>query len=78
MDHIWSSPKGYWRGKAPIGKLASVKSRKATAANWLSKPAIWQIYILTPKQINFSHFDVGVQQQIHRQFYEYSKILFRT
>ena len=67
MESIYYSPKGYWRGKPAIGKLASAaKVEKTTAANWLSKQAICQIYLPPPKQINFSHFDVSVFNEVHQ------------
>ena len=67
MESIYYSPRGYWKGKAAIDKLASAaKVTKATAAKWLSKQAIWQIYLPPPKQINFSHFDVIVPNEVHQ------------
>jgi hypothetical protein len=67
MEKIYYSPRGYWKGKAAISKLASAaKVTKTTAANWLSKQAIWQIYLPRPKQINFSHFDVTVPNEVHQ------------
>ena len=67
MESVYYSPKGYWRGKAAIGKLANAaKVKKTTVANWLSKQAIWQIYLPPPKQINYSHFDVTVPNEVHQ------------
>jgi len=67
MESIYYSPKGYWKGIAAISKLAkAAKVDKTTAANWLSKQAIWQIYLPPPKQINFSHFDVIVPNEFHQ------------
>jgi len=67
MESIYYSPRGYWKGNAAINKLASAaKVKKSTAANWLSKQAIWQIYLPRPKQINFSHFDVTVPNEVHQ------------
>ena len=67
MESIYYSPKGYWRGSAAISKLASAaKVKRATAANWLSKQAIWQIYLPRPRQVNFSHFDVTVPNEVHQ------------
>ena len=67
MESIYYSPRGYWRGSAAISKLASAaKVQKASVANWLSKQAIWQIYLPPPKQINFSHFDVTVPNEVHQ------------
>ncbi len=67
MESIYYSPKGYWRGKAAISKLANAaKVKKSTAEDWLSKQAIWQIYLPPPKQINYSHFDVTVPNEVHQ------------
>ena len=67
MQSIYYSPRGYWRGNAAISKLANAaKVKKATAANWLSKQAIWQIYLPRPSQVNFSHFDVNVPNEVHQ------------
>lgn len=67
MEAIYYSPRGYWKGKAAIGKLAeAAKVTKATAEEWLSKQAIWQIYLPRPKQINFAHFDVSVPNEVHQ------------
>ena len=67
MESIYYSPRGYWRGNAAINKLVNAaKVKKATAANWLSNQAIWQIYLPRPKQINFSHFDVTVPNEAHQ------------
>ena len=68
MESIYYSPRGYWSGNAAINKLANAAKveKKATAANWLSKQAIWQIYLPRPKQINFSHFDVTVPNEVHQ------------
>ena len=67
MESIYYSPRRYWKGKAAINKFASAaKVKKTTAANWLSKQAILQIYLPRPKQINFSHFDIIVPNGVHQ------------
>ena len=67
MESIYYSPKGYWRGKAAISKLASAaKVKYTTAKDWLSKQAIWQIYLPGPSKINYSHFDVTVPNEVHQ------------
>ena len=61
MDKIYYSPKGYWKGKTAIIKLseaAGVSEQKAK--EWLSKQAIWQIYLPAPKKIVRPEF-VGVK-----------------
>ena len=67
MESVYYSPRGYWKGKASISKLAgAAKVKMTTAANWLAKQAIWQIYLSPPKQINFSHFDVSLPNEVHK------------
>lgn len=67
MESIYYSPVGYWRGNAAINKLASAaKVTREVAKNWLSKQAVWQIYLPPPGQINFSHFDVSVPNEVHQ------------
>jgi len=67
MESMYYSPMGYWKGKAAINKLANAaKVKKTTAKDWLSKQAIWQIYLRRPSKINFSHFDVTVPNQVHQ------------
>jgi hypothetical protein len=67
MESFYYSPRGYWRGYAAINKLVNAaKVKKTTAANWLSKQAIWQIYLPRPSKINFSHFDVTVPNEVHQ------------
>ena len=67
MESIYYSPKGYWKGKSAINKLANAAHvTRTTAANWLSKQAIWQIYLPAPKKINYSHFDVRIPNEVHQ------------
>jgi hypothetical protein len=76
MESIYYSPKGYWKGKAAISKLANAaKVKKTTAKDWLSKQVIWQIYLPPPKQINFSHFDVTVPNEVHQADFVMKSIL---
>ena len=67
MERIYYSPTGYWKGKTAISKLASAaKVKYTTAKDWLSKQAIWQIYLPPPKRINYSHFDVFIPNEVHQ------------
>jgi len=67
MESIYYSPKGYWRGKAAISKLAaSAKVSRDVAAAWLARQAIWQIFLNPPKKIQYAHFDVTVPNEVHQ------------
>ena len=67
MESIYYSPMGYWKGKSAINKLANAaRVKKTTAKDWLSKQAIWQIYLRRPSKVNFSHFDVTVPNEVHQ------------
>ena len=67
MESIYYSPKGFWKGKSAIDKLANTAHvTRATASNWLSKQAIWQIYLPGPKYINYSFFDVKIPNEVHQ------------
>jgi len=67
MESIYYSPKGFWKGKSAIDKLANAAHvTRATASNWLSKQAIWQIYLPGPKYINYSFFDVKIPNEVHQ------------
>ena len=59
MELIYYSPRGYFMGKSAIGKLANAaKVSRAVAADWLSKQAIWQIYLPGPRSIKYGSFDL--------------------
>ncbi len=53
MESIYYSPRGYWRGKTAIIKLAeAAKVSRDVAENWLERQAIWQNYLPPPKKSN--------------------------
>ena len=67
MEQIYYSPTGYFMGKSAIGKLASAaKVSLDIAADWLSRQAIWQIYLPGPKSIKYGSFDVYVPNEVHQ------------
>ena len=54
-------------GKSAITKLANAaKVSRDIAADWLSKQAIWQIYLPGPKSIKRGSFDVYVPNEVHQ------------
>ena len=49
LTEVYYSPAGYWRGRFAIPMLAKEASiSKDVAHEWLTKQAIWQIYLPTP------------------------------
>ncbi len=67
MESIYCSPRGYWKGKAAITKLAkAAKVSRSVAAVWLARQAIWQIFLNPPKRIQYAHFDVTVPTEVHQ------------
>ena len=57
LSKIYYSPKGYWKGRAAITKLSQAAGvSEQTAKKWLSKQAMWQIYLPAPKIITRPHF----------------------
>ena len=54
-------------GKSAIGKLASAaKVSRDVAVDWLSRQAIWQIYLPGPKSIKRGSFDVYGENEVHQ------------
>ena len=52
LTKIYYSPKGYWKGMTAIKKLANTaKVSEDEAKQWLTKQALWQVYLPGPKYI---------------------------
>ena len=67
MEQIYYSPTGYYTGKSAINKLANAANvPRDIAADWLSRQAIWQIYLPGPKSIKYGSFDVYVPNEVHQ------------
>ena len=67
LAKLYYSPKGYWKGRTAIYKLSQLaKVTEQTAKDWLSKQAIWQIYLPAPKQIKRPHFTNTVANDTHQ------------
>lgn len=68
MDKIYYSPKGYWKGMGAIKKLAkAAKVSEHEAYAWLSKQAIWQIYLPAPPKIIRPYYnDVSRPNEVHQ------------
>ena len=64
---IYYSPKGFWRGKTAIKRLAKdAKFSEKQALEFLKKQAIWQIHLPAPKKIIRSRFDVSAKVEVHQ------------
>ena len=67
LSNIYYSTKGYWKGIAAIKKLAdAAKVSEQIAKSWLSKQAIWQIYLPAPHYIPRPKFDVSIPNEAHQ------------
>ena len=67
LKRIYYSPKGYWKGLTAIRRLSEeAKVSEAVAKNWLSKQAIWQIYLPAPKKIIRPKFQNYIPNDTHQ------------
>ena len=64
---IYYSPKGYWKSLAAVKKLAAAaKVAEDAAKRWLTKQALWQIYLPAPRYIPRPKFDVLPPNAVHQ------------
>ena len=67
LTKIYYSPKGYWKGMAAIKKLANAaKVSEDEAKRWLTKQALWQVYLPGPHYIPRPKFDVASPNAVHQ------------
>ena len=67
LTKIYYSPKGYWKGMAAIKKLANAaKVSEDEAKRWLTKQALWQVYLPGPHYIPRPKFDVSLPNTVHQ------------
>ena len=67
LAKIYYSPKGYWKGMAAIKQLATAaKVSEETAKQWLTKQALWQVYLPGPHYIPRPKFDVSLPNAVHQ------------
>ena len=67
LTKIYYSPKGYWKGMAAIKKLANAaKVSEDVAKQWLTKQALWQVYLPGPHYIPRPKFDVSIPNAVHQ------------
>ena len=66
LSKIYYSPRGYWKGLAAIKQLAAAaKVSEDVAKQWLTKQALWQIYLPGPRYIPRPKFDVSLPNAVH-------------
>ena len=67
MEKIYYSPKGFWRGRTAIKKLAKeAKVSEKQALEFIKKQTVWQIYLPAPKKIIRPRFDVSAKDEVHQ------------
>ena len=67
LSKIYYSPRGYWKGLAAIKQLAAAaKISEDVAKQWLTKQALWQIYLPGPRYIPRPKFDVSLPNAVHQ------------
>ena len=67
MEKIYYSPKGFWKGKTAVNKLAKeAKVSEKQALEFLKKQAVWQVYLPAPKKIIRPRFDVSAKNEVHQ------------
>ena len=67
LSKIYYSPKGYWKGMAAIKQLAAAaKVSEDVAKRWLTKQALWQVYLPGPRYIPRPKFDVSSPNAVHQ------------
>ncbi len=67
LSNAYYSPRGYWKGVPAIKKLASAaRVSEASARAWLSKQALWQVYLPAPRHIPRPQFDVSLPNAVHQ------------
>ena len=67
LAKICYSPRGYWKELAAIKQLAAAaKVSEDVAKQWLTKQALWQIYLPGPRYIPRPKFDVSLPNAVHQ------------
>ena len=67
LSDVYYQPNNLWRGSRAIGKLHKLTGLPSKAIrSWLTKQALWQVYIPVPKHVDQPHFTVKVPNQQHQ------------
>ena len=67
LAKIYYSPQGYWKGTSAIKKMAEAADVPEDAAKrWLTKQALWQIYLPAPRYVPRPKFDVAAPNSVHQ------------
>jgi hypothetical protein len=67
LSKAYYSVEGYWKGYSAVSKLAAATGvDTAIVKEWLSKQAMWQIYLPPPKHIPRPHWNISAPNAIHQ------------
>ena len=67
MSKTYYSAKGYWKGYSAIDKLSQEAGVSLEVSKeWLSKQALWQIYLSPPEYIPRPHWTVNKPNRVHQ------------
>ena len=67
MDKIYYSPKGFWKGLSAISKLSEAAGvTYEDAKKFLTRQAIWQIYLPAPKKIVRPKYENTIPNDTHQ------------
>ena len=67
LSKIYYSPRGYWKGLAAIKQLAAAANvSEDVVKQWLTKQALWQIYLPGPRYIPRPKFDMSSLTAVHQ------------
>lgn len=67
LSRLYYSQSGYWKGMTAVNKLVEKTGLSAnTVKQWLSKQAVWQIYLPPPKKIIRPKFENSRPNDTHQ------------
>ena len=67
LSRIYYNPRGYWKGWAAVKKLArAAKVAENVAKEWLTRQALWQVYLPAPRRIPRPKFDIPTPNAAHQ------------
>jgi len=67
LSKIYYSHQGYWKGTTAIKKLAEAAHVPEDSAKvWLTRQALWQIYLPAPRYVPRPKFDVTAPNSVHQ------------
>ena len=67
LYQAYYQPDRLWTSGNAIKELHKIMSMsKKYIKSWLAKQALWQVYILSPKEIHHPHYDVTKPNEQHQ------------